>query len=64
MVSGSVPGACLSVEPTLPTGLELGIGIWYPVVLAFSPGLSHFQVPGLLDFFSPGTTRPRDLQDL
>ena len=34
------------------------------LVLAFSPGLFHFQVPGLLDFFGPGTTGPRDLQGL
>ena len=24
----------------------------------------NFQVPGLLDFFSPGTTGPQDLQGL
>ena len=37
---------------------------WYVLVLAFSPGLFPFSVPGLLDFFSPGTTGPRDLQGL
>ena len=34
------------------------------LVLAFSRDFSNFQVPGLLDFFSPGTTGPRDLQGL
>ena len=34
------------------------------LVLAFSPGLFPFSVPGLLDFFSPGTTGLRDLQGL
>ena len=37
---------------------------WYILVLAFSPGLFPFSVPGLLDFFSTGTTGPRDLQGL
>ena len=36
----------------------------HSLVLAFSPGLFHFQVPGLLYFFGPGTTGPRDLQGL
>ena len=44
------------------SGLDLSYGC--TLVLAFSPGLFHFQVPGLLDFFSPGTTGPRDLQGL
>ena len=34
------------------------------VVMSFSPGLSHFQVPGLFDFLSPGTFWSRDLQGL
>ena len=36
------------------------------IVLGFplSRDFSNFQVPGLLDFFSPGTTGPQDLQGL
>ena len=30
----------------------------------FPRDFSHFQVPGLVDFFSPGTTGPRNLQGL
>jgi hypothetical protein len=37
---------------------------YYLLVLAFSRDFSHFQVPGLLDLFSPGTTGPWDLQGL
>ena len=35
-------------------------------VLGFplSRDFSDFEVPGLLDFFSPGTMGPRDLQGL
>ena len=35
-----------------------------PLGFPLSRDFSDFQVPGLLDFFSPGTTGPRDLQGL
>ena len=36
----------------------------YLLGFPLSRDFSNFQVPGLLDFFSPGTTGPRDLQGL
>ena len=58
------PQQASSISKMDGTGLPNSLAILDLMCLAFSPGLSHFQVPGLLDFFSPGTTRPRDLQDL
>ena len=36
----------------------------YLVGFPLSRDFSNFEVPGLLDFFSPGTTGPWDLQGL
>ena len=52
------------IYPTTWFGKLVGSGKAFRIVLAFSPGLFPFSVPGLLDFFSPGTTGPRDLQGL
>ena len=54
----------LIVELSPPYKFLINFNLWSILVLAFSPGLFHFQVPGLLDLFSPGTTGPRDLQGL
>ena len=43
---------------TRPVNLQSALG--FPL----SRDFSDFQVPGLLDFFSPGATGPRDLQGL
>ena len=43
---------------------ENGSCIQYVVGFPLSRDFSNFQVPGLLDFFSPGTTGPWDLQGL
>ena len=42
----------------------LGQGQLQTLAMSFSPGLSYFQVPGLVDFLSPGTFWSRDLQGL
>ena len=38
--------------------------LWCQLGFPLSRDFFDFQVPGLLDFFSPGTTGPRDLQGL
>ena len=43
---------------------KFGIGIGSVLGFPLSRDFSNFQVPGLLDFFSPGTMGPRDLQGL
>ena len=54
-IDGSEPEMMMKM-PLLHTTYVLG----FPL----SRDFSNFQVPGLLDFFSPGTTGPWDLQGL
>ena len=57
---GPVAGPVIQANGRLTFEDDLRSGVGFPL----SRDFSNFQVPGLLDFFSPGTTGPWDLQGL